>query len=139
MKKILITGVSSFIGFHLAKYFSHDFNVLGTLTKSIIDYKNIQMLRVNELIDYIEFVEEYDLRNHNMINKTIQYIKPDYFIHHAGWTNDYGSFGYDLVKGFEINVKPLSSEGGFCLSKNYLCTNRKVHPMFNDMIKNGGL
>lgn len=109
IKKILITGISSFIGFHLAKYFSQDFNVSGTISKNINDYKDIQKLRLSALIDYIEFVEEFDLRNHDMINKTIQYIKPDYFIYHAGWAKDYGSFNYDIKMGFHVNIEPLAT------------------------------
>ena len=35
MKKIIITGVSSFIGFHLAKFFSANFKVYGTLSMSM--------------------------------------------------------------------------------------------------------
>ena len=41
MKKIIITGVSSFIGFHLAKFFSANFKVYGTLSMSIDNYDYI--------------------------------------------------------------------------------------------------
>lgn len=109
MKKIIITGVSSFIGVHLAKFFSKNFNVYGTISMKFDDYNDINRLRLKSIVNNITFLEDFNLMNHDNIRKTISDIKPDYFIHHAGWTDLYTSLDYDLVKGFKTNVMPLSA------------------------------
>ncbi len=108
MKKIIITGVSSFIGFHLAKFFSRNYKVYGTLSMKFNNYNDINKLRLNSIVGNVTFIEDFNLMNHNDIKKTISNIKPDYFIHHAGWSKLYSSFDYDLDKGFNTNVIPLS-------------------------------
>lgn len=108
MKNIIITGVSSFIGFHLAKFFSVNFKVYGTLSMSIDDYSSINELRLKTVADDITFIENFNLTNHEHIKDIIYKVKPDYFIHHAGWSKLYSSFDYDLVNGFNTNVIPLS-------------------------------
>ena len=109
MKKLIITGVSSFIGFHLANFFSKEYKLYGTITKKVDNYSGIQKIRLNKLISKITFIENFNLTNHNIIDKTISKIKPDLFIQHAGWAKSYNSFDYDIKKGFEINVIPLST------------------------------
>ena len=108
MKKIIITGVSSFIGFHLAKFFSINFKVYGTLSMSLTNYSDINELRLKSIAGNITFIENFNLMHHNHIKEIISKIKPDYFIHHAGWSKLYSSFDYDLVNGFNTNVIPLS-------------------------------
>ena len=107
MKKLILTGVSSFIGFHLANFFSKDYIIYGTLTKKIDNYSSIQKLRLKKLVNKIKLIENFDLKNHILINKTISKIKPDIFIHHAGHAKNYNSFDYDLKKGYQINILPL--------------------------------
>ena len=108
MKKILITGVSSFIGVHLAEFFSKSFKVYGTISQSKQDYKNIYKTRINSISDSITIIENFNLIDNNKISNTISNIKPDYFIHHAGWANFYASREYDLIKSYQTNVIPLS-------------------------------
>jgi len=108
MKKILITGISSFIGYHLAKYFSGlSYEVTGTVSKKLREYeqRSIQAKRLNNLKEVNIF--KLDMRDNQSLKNTIQDVKPDYCIHHAGYTQNYGSFEYDIDQAFEINVRPL--------------------------------
>ena len=109
MKKILITGISSFIGFHLAKYFNknENFKVIGTLTKNIFDYNGIQSTRLNILKKEGIIFEKLNLTDSNRIRAFIDAAKPNIWINHAGYAENYGSFNYDLKKGMNINVYPL--------------------------------
>jgi len=109
MKKILITGISSFIGFHLAKYFNknENFEVIGTLTKNIFDYNGIQSTRLNILKKEGITFEKLNLTDSNKIRAFINAVRPNFWINHAGYAENYGSFDYDLKKGMNINVYPL--------------------------------
>ena len=53
MKKIIITGVSSFIGFHLAEYFSKNFKVYGTLSMNLENYTDINEIRLKSISNNI--------------------------------------------------------------------------------------
>jgi len=109
VKKILITGISSFIGFHLAKYFNRneDFEVIGSLTKKIFDYNGIQSTRLNILKKEGIIFEKLNLTDSNRIRAFINATRPNIWINHAGYAENYGSFDYDLKKGMNINVYPL--------------------------------
>ena len=109
MSKIVITGITSFIGVHLAKYFSiNKYNVIGTISRDISKYNGIKKVRIVEASDAKVRIEKLDITQTDELINIIGKTKPDYWIHHAGWATDYGSFGYDFVRGFEVNVKPLS-------------------------------
>ena len=108
MEKIIITGVSSFIGVHLAKFFSKKFKVFGTISGKKEDYKNIYKIRLNSISKSVTIIENFNLIDHITISNTISNIKPDFFIHHAGWANSYASIDYDLVRSYQTNVIPLS-------------------------------
>jgi len=109
MKKIVITGISSFIGFHLAKYFNknEDFEVIGTVTKNITDYNGIQLTRLNILKKERIIFEKLNLTDSNRVRAFIDVVRPNIWINHAGYAENYGSSNYDLKKGMDINVYPL--------------------------------
>jgi len=109
MKKILITGISSFIGFHLAKYFNknENFEVIGTVTKNIFDYNGIQSTRLNILKKEGIIFEKLNLTDSNRVRAFIDATRPNIWINHAGYAENYGSSNYDLRKGMDINVYPL--------------------------------
>ncbi len=109
MKKILITGISSFIGFHLAKYFNknENFKVIGTLTKNIFDYNGIQSTRLNILKKEGIIFEKLNLTDSDSVSAFINAVRPNIWINHAGYAENYVSFDYDLKKGMNINVYPL--------------------------------
>lgn len=108
MKKIVITGISSFIGYHLAHYFTRqDYEVFGTITQEIANYENIQKKRLTLLLNDGVKVKTMDLTNIYQTEKIISDIVPDYWIHHAGYAKNYNSFDYNFENGFMINSSPL--------------------------------
>jgi len=105
MKKVLITGVAGFIGFHLAKKLQNKFIVHG------IDFFNpsedsIYAQRLVQINSFIEY-NHCDIRNYAELLKVITDIKPDFIIHFAACTGIANSalqpeLYYDTnVKGFQ--------------------------------------
>ena len=110
MSNIVITGINSFIGVHLAKYFSSNkYNVIGTISRDISQYEGIKKVRIVEALNSSAKIEKLDITQPDELINIISKTKPDYWIHHAGWATDYSSFEYNFVTGFEVNVKPLST------------------------------
>jgi nucleoside-diphosphate-sugar epimerase len=107
-QKILVTGVSSFVGCHLARRFSHksEWKVLPTGSKNPEDYENHRSQR-------IEFSRPennwtvLNLEDQPGIKKFISKVQPDIWVHHAGYATNYASPNYDTRKGQKINVTPL--------------------------------
>ncbi len=106
--KIVVTGVSSFIGVHLARFFSEKAGrVIGTISRHIDDYEGIRLQRIQAARD-----KGVDIRSLNLVETEsmvafIQTEKPDLWIHHAGWATGYGDMDYDLQKGYAVNVACL--------------------------------
>ena len=108
MKKIIITGVSSFIGYHLAQHFKKQgYLVIGTTTREVDTYLDIQKKRLNLLQEVNVRIITMDLTNIDQTASIISNNLPDYWIHHGGYAKNYGSFDYDLENGFVINTAPL--------------------------------
>lgn len=108
MNKVILTGVSSFVGYHLGKSLSENFEVLGTHSKNQSAYEGVEKERMDALSDKISF-KQLDITNHSELEDLIKSNKPDYFIHHAGYTLGYGGFDYDMAKSLEVNVYPLDT------------------------------
>jgi nucleoside-diphosphate-sugar epimerase len=109
MEKIVITGATSFIGMHLAKYFAQkNYDVIATISHNRLKYQGIKLARLEELEKYNIKIVELDIKDPSQLETNINLIKPDYWIQHAGWAEKYGSFDYDLAKSFEINAIPLN-------------------------------
>lgn len=105
---IIITGVSSFIGFHLAKHYSNTgVSVIGTISKPISDYDGIRAERLNELQRQNVSFEVLDLLDSTKIIDLIKAHKPQVWYHHAAWTQNYGSMEYDLLQAFEVNMQNM--------------------------------
>lgn len=79
MKKVLITGVAGFIGFHLARQLQDKFIVYG------IDFFNpaahiIHSQRLAQLGSSVKY-HHCDIRNYNELHNTIKEFSPDFIIH----------------------------------------------------------
>lgn len=106
MQNLLITGVSSFIGCHLAKHLSRNYKVTGTLSQNPENYKGIQKQRLDFIKDQILF-RVMNLKDATNVQTLINKTKPDYMIHHAGYAKNYGSMDYDYEESIKVNVTPL--------------------------------
>jgi UDP-glucuronate 4-epimerase len=85
-KKVLITGIAGFIGFHLAKKLKlENFQVCGF--DNFNDYYDISLkhARENELKKIGIYVNNCDLKNINDLNELLKTEKPDIIIHLAAY------------------------------------------------------
>jgi nucleoside-diphosphate-sugar epimerase len=106
--KIILTGISSFIGVHLTKLFrqqGHD--IVGIISRNINEYDGIRSQRLSIVKDIGVKILRLDITDHDAISSIIQKEKPEIWIHHAGWAESYGSMDYDIDKGHRVNVTPL--------------------------------
>ena len=107
---VVVTGVSSFLGAHLALGIqNHGFEAIGVTSHPISDYSGIRKQRLDLLVDAGVDLQQLDLTDRTGIEKVVASQQPAAWIQHAGWTEAYGAFDYDLRRGFEINVEPLET------------------------------
>ncbi|MCG3167499.1 MAG: UDP-N-acetylglucosamine 4-epimerase [Bacteroidia bacterium] len=113
MKKVLITGVAGFVGFHLAKKLQDKFIICGLdFFYPVVDSINAQ--RLTHLGSSVKFTHS-DIRNYDELLKTIKLIKPDFIIHLAACTGVANSalqpeLYFDTnVKGFQ-NILEICKE-----------------------------
>jgi len=103
----VVTGVSSFVGFHLADAFARaGWRVIGVHQRPRHAYGGVQDARLSRLSGEIEF-RCMDIRDGSAITELIDGIEPELWIQHAGYVENYGSMDYDLVAAAEVNVAPL--------------------------------
>lgn len=108
--KIVITGVSSFVGFHLARYFAKKkFEVIGTISNSLENYDDLRLERLQLLKLANVSLKKLNITDSNELEEFIQTEQPEYWLQHAGWADKYASFDYDLKKSFDVNVLPLKT------------------------------
>jgi nucleoside-diphosphate-sugar epimerase len=105
-EKLILTGASSFVGHHLAIDLSEKYDVIATSSKSISEYEGVSRKRLNELANKVTY-ESWNIKDEKRGQELLDKHKPAFFIHHAGYTQNYGSDEYDLNLAHEINVKPL--------------------------------
>lgn len=106
-KTIVVTGVSSFVGCHLANAFSkRGWSVVATISRPRADYQGIQARRLASL-SCQESLEVLDITHENDTRDFIAKWKPVVWLHHAGFATDYASYNYDLKKATTVNVEPL--------------------------------
>ena len=106
--KIVVTGISSFIGVHLARFFAERAGcVVGTISRHIEDYEGIRLERIQATQEKDVVIRSMDLTDSESMITFVQNEKPDLWINHAGWATGYGSMDYDTDKGHTINVASL--------------------------------
>ena len=106
--KIVVTGISSFIGVHLARFFAEKAGrVVGTISRHIDDYDGIRLERIQAARDKDVEICSMDLMDPESMVTFVQNEKPDIWIHHAGWATGYGDMDYDMKKGHAVNVASL--------------------------------
>ena len=67
--KILITGASSFIGFHLANRLCSNYDTYTTLSRNIESYdpNGIKFKRIESLNENLNIIENFDLKMKNLL------------------------------------------------------------------------
>lgn len=107
---VVLTGVSSFIGAHLALAFQGaGYRVVATLGRPEGEYSGAQAGRIDSARRAGVELRGLDLRDEKAVAGFIGAAQPDLWVQHAGWATNYGSLDYDLATGFEINVLALTA------------------------------
>ena len=107
-QKIIITGVSSFIGSKLAIFFKKiNYEVIGTISKEINSYEGIRLKRIELMQSKDVEILKVDIERNGNLKSLINNNPPDFFIHHAAWTQNMNSSDFDSIKSIKVNVLPL--------------------------------
>ena len=92
MKKIVVTGASSFIGANLCRYFAgKDFVTVGTISAERESYSGVQKERLDAACRANTELELLDVTQPGSITELAERYKPDLWVHLAAWTKNYGS------------------------------------------------
>ena len=106
-KRIVITGVSSFVGCHLALGFSQSgWRVIAVTRKPHAEYDLLRRRRFEWIGQGIDWAT-LDIKEEKATRQFIRQHRPNVWVHHAGYANNYHSLDYDLEEGQAINVAPL--------------------------------
>lgn len=107
--RVLLTGLTSFVGFHLAAGFkAAGHEVTGTLSRPGVP-DGIRGERVRCLTEAGVARAVLNLADPAAISRLADAFQPDLWIQHAGHTADYASSDYDLAAGHALNVAPLKA------------------------------
>ncbi|MFC4304519.1 NAD-dependent epimerase/dehydratase family protein [Cohnella boryungensis] len=105
---IVVTGVSSFIGMHLACSLTKLYRrVIGTCGRKPEYYDRLRSERLDQAVRCGVRLAPLDLTDPAQIDRFILAERPNVWVHHAGYATDYASSRYDLTLGYQVNVAPL--------------------------------
>ncbi|MFC0213922.1 NAD-dependent epimerase/dehydratase family protein [Paenibacillus chartarius] len=110
-KKVVVTGVSSFIGCYLAAHFSRlGADVVGTVSDEVSNYTGIRKERLQFVLSSGVRLERLNIEESITLSSFVLKEQPRLWLQHAGYVSGYESDGYDLNTANSINVlalKPL--------------------------------
>jgi nucleoside-diphosphate-sugar epimerase len=105
---VIATGLSSFVGMHLARHFAGEgHRVVGTISKPRENYSGVRAERLKALDGSVELVQ-LDVADAAAVAALVERVAPALWLHHAGYAVNYASHDYDLARGFSANVAPLT-------------------------------
>ncbi len=108
--KVLLTGLTSFTGAYIGKALLeynnvNKFEVYAPIRSSKEAYTGLKLERLN-LVKNIHLIPNQDISQNSFID-LVKEIKPDIFINHAGYIDNYRSEDFDFLKHLEINLKNI--------------------------------
>lgn len=105
---ILLTGITSFTGFHIAKELAEKYEVYATLTRKKIDYTGLKRKRIENLPKKIQLIEETsfgDKKFHDLLSE-----KPFISLcHHGAEVSNYNSPDFDYLQAVYSNTNNIES------------------------------
>lgn len=105
-KVAIITGVSSFVGCHLARAFAADYRVVAVTSRPREAYDGVRGERLSSIDGVVEFAS-CDLTDAAALAALIDAHQPDVWVQHAGYADNYASQDYNLEKSLTLNVLAL--------------------------------
>ncbi len=105
---VVVTGVSSFVGLHLARHHARrGERVVAVTSRPLSAYDGIRARRLASLQGQVAFVEA-DLTDGAAVAALVAQSKPTLWLHHAGFADAYASPDYDLAEGLRVNAAALA-------------------------------
>lgn len=109
-RPIIVTGVSSFIGAHLARFLAARGNkVIATCSRPRQAYTSLEAERLCFAESAGAVLENIDITDDAATEDLIRRYKPIYWISHAGWAQDHSSSDYDIELGHITQISPYSA------------------------------
>lgn len=106
MAKVVVTGLTSFVGIHLARAFADaGWEVVASHGRTLDGYDGIALQRIKVCPGRLA---RLDLTDPVALGRFVAAEKPDLWVHHAGHATGYGSMDYDLMGSLAVNVAPLA-------------------------------
>ncbi|MFK8006102.1 MAG: NAD(P)-dependent oxidoreductase [Saprospiraceae bacterium] len=103
MKKLLITGISGFLGWHIATHLQTDFELIGIYNKTKPEFKNIQL-------------EQLDLTDQSTLSIFLKKHQPDAILHLAANSNPNDCEQNPLSKIINVDVTEYLAQ--YCADEN---------------------
>lgn len=108
-KTAIITGVSSFVGCHLAQAFAKaGWSVVAVTSRPKGAYEGIRAERLRFIEKCVTFAV-CDLTDADAVGDLIKNQAPQVWVQHAGYADNYASADYDLEKSLALNVVALET------------------------------
>jgi dTDP-4-dehydrorhamnose reductase len=104
MKKLLVTGASGFLGWHLCQLAKQQWDVYSTYFSHTIEIPGVTMLKV-------------DLRDFQALKQLFQQVQPSAIIHTAAQSSPNYCQAY-TAESYAINVTTSLNLAGLCADYN---------------------
>lgn len=119
MNKLLITGASGFLGWHLCQIAQTQWQVYGVTYSKIIDFPNINIIKA-------------DLTNFQALKTLFKQIQPDAVIHAAAQSQPNFCQQYPELS-YQINVRVSLEIADLCAELNIPCVFTSTDLVFNGL------
>lgn len=119
MKKLLVTGASGFLGWHLCQLAKPEWDVYGTYFSHIVEVPGIAMLKV-------------DLTNFQELQRIFHQIQPDGVIHTAAQSSPNFCQTHP-TESYSINVTASCNIAGLCADAAIPCVFTSTDLVFNGL------
>jgi nucleoside-diphosphate-sugar epimerase len=106
-KKILIAGINNFLGFHLALKLSEKFIIIGTLSREIKKYNNLERYRLSILKKKIKLIKYNTFKDD--VKQIINIYKPNIWIHNISISKNWDGKNFNLKKNLNTSSKDLEN------------------------------
>lgn len=107
---VVVTGVTSFLGYHLANAFGGaGYRVIGTYHTPADRLDPLRRARWDRLGSLLDECVPLDITDANEVRALIAVKRPNLWIHQAGLGKNFNSDQYDLAQADRINLLPLDA------------------------------
>lgn len=119
MKKLLVTGASGFLGWHVCQLAQQEWEVYGTYSSHAIEIPGINLLKI-------------DLQDFEQLKRIFKEVQPTAVIHTAAQSNpNYCQLHHE--ESYSINVTASCNIAGLCADDAIVCAFTSTDLVFNGL------